>query len=184
MAAEYTVRQIVSQEDYDFPGDDGQVFLTSYALMVDGPQANGFDPVTMTVAHDRRKDGDAPAPGETIFGDIVKGKRGYKLKRANKRDQDRTPFDKGNAGYRQQDNPETIARITRSHSQHMAVLFAVGTGDLTELDLTNHTDVQALLSGALTPVIDFFDRDKQQAAERAQNGSQPELSKADESIAF
>lgn len=167
MVATYVVREVLSSSPYNFVGDEGQtVFLVAYELKVDGPQTDGFDPMTMTATQNRKTNSPAPEPGDELFVDVRKTKRGYKLKSAAKRDQDRTPFDGASkAGYRQQDPPEVIARITRSHAQKVAV--EVYTAMRTDGLLGKPADAQAFF-GEVGRICDWLAADVKRAAEAAE----------------
>lgn len=170
MPATYTVTEVVGQDNYDFPGDDGQqVFLTAYELKVQGPATQVFDPVTQTAKQDRKVDTAAPKPGDELFVEVTKNKRGdIKLKNAAKRDRDRTPMDGGSrSGYRQQDPPEVVARIGRAHAQQMAIEFIAAAGGEPDLDLTNDKDVAAYLNGPVKRFTDWFATDVDKAGTAA-----------------
>lgn len=175
MAATYTVREVLGSENYDFLGDDGQqVFLTSYELKVEGPATDDFDPVTQTAKKDLKVDTPAPSPGDELFVEVKKNKRGdIKLPNAAKRDRDRTPFDaastpgKQRAGYRQQDPPEVVARIGRAHAQQIAVALIQATGDAKDLDLGNQEQAGAYLNGTVKKLTDWFDNDVYEAGKAA-----------------
>jgi hypothetical protein len=78
----------------------------------------------------------------------------------------------GGRGY---DDPETIARITRSHSQEMALRFVAATDAASALNPEETASRDAFLAGVLKPLIDWFDSDVQGAAKSAkgQDGQQP-----------
>lgn len=133
----------------------------------DFPASLEGDDREVLIFHDNASNFDPPKPGDEIFGDITKDKRGnWRFKRAKKNAGGGGSFSGGGSSY---DKPETIARITRSHSQEMALRaldIAVGKG----LFVPKNTDA---LRAAITAWTDWFDTDVQSASgasESASNG--------------
>jgi hypothetical protein len=111
MPSTFTVQAVKRGDDYEFKGDDGQVYMTAYELQVSGDQTNGFDPVTDTLwVHRRRGAENTPKQGDELHVDVSKDKRGWKGKSAARRD--RSPLAGGSsAGYRNPPTPEEEARM-------------------------------------------------------------------------
>lgn len=99
----FKIEEVLSQRE--FTSQHGP--LISYKVRFSGEQGNGEAEVV------QRPTTRAPQAGETIDATIEQTQYGPKLKKV--------PKQPGSGGGYKQDDPKTIARITRSHCQKVAV---------------------------------------------------------------
>lgn len=136
----YTVTAV--ERDGGFTNEHGEFY--SWKLMVK-------DGETLTECSiNTRSDKPAPTVGQQIDGTLEPGKFRPKLKKN---------FTAGGKGGGHSDDPKTIARITRSHAQKMAVAHS----QILHLQkrLPENYGVETL-----KPIIDWFEADVIAAAEK------------------
>jgi hypothetical protein len=121
----------------------------------------------------RRKEGDAPGVGNSYYGTITVGDYGPRFKK-EKLPEDFAGTSSGgsrNLGSKWQPeserDPERSARILRQHSQEMALRYLTVSGF--SVDPENRS---VALEQNVRPIIDWFDADVIQAAQKA-GGSLP-----------
>lgn len=132
--------------------------MYSYAIEI--ADQNGQ---THQVEWSRKPTSPAPTVGTDLEGHIEASGNNYpdKFKQAQ---------GSGGGGYGgggRGNDPETIARISRSHSQEMALRMIAATGNAQGLPVDNRETVGAYLNNVVRPLTDFFDADKKQAGDKA-----------------
>jgi hypothetical protein len=77
--------------------------------------------------------------------------------------------------------PEDIARMTRSHSQEMAIRFLAATGYLSDQDYdpADKATTGLILNNVLRPLVDWFDKDVQAAKPPVPSNGQGEVTQQD-----
>lgn len=129
-----------------FSTDKGEFVV--FEIGFSGDQGRG------TIRHKRKSSSPAPAPGDTIDGEIVQGKDGPELKRIWKQGGG-APNGRSGGGFKPRD-PKESAQIVRQHSQEMAMLHVASMerrGKLPE-----EWDLPALVK-----VIDWYQKDAESA---------------------
>lgn len=144
----YTVQSVAFKEQKEIGGNPMNIFT----LGVTDPNGQAINCELL-----QRPETAAPETGQQIDGDMQAGKSAGQaptLKKAKK-----APPGGGRGGY---DDPATIARITRSHSQEMALRFVDVTGG-TAIDYeADEAAVQTAIKERLKLVkrlTDWFDND-------------------------
>lgn len=155
----------VSDQTRDYPSQYGD--MTVYWVKLENAEAEV--PAGAFELH-KKQSSKAPEVGNEI--DVQRFERG---------EFNNTPFvrirpvfkdNRGGGGGKGYNDPETVARISRSHSQEMALRFVAAAGDLDKLDPAERATADAYLSTVLKPLVDWFDKDKAEAGKAAGQQSQ------------
>lgn len=109
--SDFKIEEILGQES--FSTEHGQ--FVSYEVRFSGEQGSGV------AQHKRKASSPAPKAGDVIDAEIVRKGEKTELKRVWKQNGGGSPGGGGKSSY---DDPKTIARITRSHAQKMALEHA------------------------------------------------------------
>lgn len=149
----YTIESIVGQEGWT--GREGQGMVT-YELMLQGEG--------QTVGLIKQATSPPPSAGDTVDGFIESGSRGRRLKVNRQNGAGSRSSTTGGGGY---NDPKTVARISRSHSQEMALRLIFASGDAATMDLSNKDLVGTYLNNVVKPLVDWFDKDKAAAGDAA-----------------
>jgi len=150
---QFTIQSAALKEQKDI---DGQMCI--YTLLVTDPTGQQIQCELL-----QRPDTPIPQQGQQVEGDMRPSSNPAKypptLKKAK-------PAGGGGGGGRGFDSPETIARISRSHAQEMALRFyeATGAGKLDWKGDADQEKVRVQL-GHVKRLTDWFDADVKAAAE-------------------
>lgn len=141
----FTINEVLGQEQFSTANGD----FIAYRVKFSGDQGNG------EAQHKRKASSPAPNAGETIDAELVHKNGKVELKRIYQ------PGGQSNGGGKSSyDDPKTIARITRSHAQKVAVEYL-------KIAHNRGTLPEDFKLGDIGPIIDFFENDVRMAAERA-----------------
>lgn len=137
----------------------------------------------LALFHDSSSKYNAPQVGDQFPAEIVKGKRGeWRLKRASgggaTSSTDGGSSSTGGGGY----SPESIARMSRSHAQEMALLLITATGDADELNLEDRATVGAYLNGTFSRLVRWFEADVEKAGADTKANPQPQQNGAPQEV--
>lgn len=130
--------------------------MVTYELMLQGEG--------QTVGLIKQATSPPPSPGDTVDGYIEAGSKGRRLKVNRQNGGGGRSSATGASNY---NDPKTVARISRSHSQEMALRLIFASGDAATMDLSNKETVGSYLNNVVKPLVDWFDKDKAAAGETA-----------------
>lgn len=173
MPSTYTIEQLGQKAVWENDQNKGD-----YPAILSGVEGE------VLMFHDSSSDFDPPKIGDEVFGEIKPNKaRGggqrfsYKPRSSPGGHSPRGGGGKG-GGY----SPGDIARITRSHSQEMAVRLIAASGAAQGLDPANATDAGPFLNGVVARLADWFDADvaKAEAAVKGAESTPAPVSRAEE----
>ncbi len=163
MSTQYTVVSAALKETKEIGGGN----MNIYNLAVTDPTGQAINCELL-----QRPESPTPTQGQTIDGDMQPGKNANQLPTLKKAKQE-NGGGRGGGGY---DSPVTIARITRSHSQEMALRFLALSGGVTidwEADAaTTKAQVKEQLD-RLKRFTDWFDNDVAGAAASVEQAAPP-----------
>jgi hypothetical protein len=163
----YTVQSVAFKEQKNIGGGDMHI----YNLAVTDPSGQQIACELL-----QRPTSAAPTVGQQIDGDMQAAKNPQMPPTLKKKKQESHGGNGNGGGY---NSPETIARITRSHSQDMALRFLEATGgtkidwDLVEGDEDQRTAEITGDLGLVKKLADWFDRDVAAAEARVTAAAPP-----------
>jgi hypothetical protein len=153
-----TVQTVVKREEWT--GNDGTQMVT-YEVVLEG-EGQVRKAVKPLSKDPKPEAGQAKAwidtPGKISFADPNFTPRGGGGSGGGRSD----------GGY----SPETQARITRSHSQEMALLLIEASEHAKGLNLDTHAEVSNYLNNVVKKITDWFDKDVREAGDAAKPAPQ------------